>query len=627
MSAFRASASSVLRQATAGRLADSITDHIQMRVGPAERRSWTNSLAVLAQDLTDAGLAQVEMLCEYQLPLTSKRIDAVLAGVHPRTGEDSYVVIELKQWSQASTFDDAERLVTVGHLPRPRLHPGVQVEDYCGYLTDFLGVLAQAPDAVRGAAYLHNATDSDVRDLFALPHTEQSRIFTKQRRGEFLEYLRNHLAAESGAAAADRFLTSAVRPSRLLLQHAAEEIQQRSRFTLLDEQRVAYELVMHAVERARAANSKSVVVVEGGPGSGKSVIALSILGELARQGRTVLHATGSRSFTQTLRKYAAAGSSRTKRLFMYFNSFMEAAPNELDVLLCDEAHRVRETSVNRFTPKARRAASDGRPQVDELMSAARVPVFLLDEHQVVRPGEQGSIEVISAHAAKLGLKVDLVELHDQFRCGGSQLYEEWVLALLGLAGEKPIAWEGDGRFDLQLVDSPADMEAFLADQNANGLTARMSAGYCWPWSDPRLDGSLVDDVTIGGWARPWNAKSERTVGGAPGSAYWATDEAGFGQVGCVYTAQGFEYDWSGVILGPDLVARDGRLTTVRAGSKDPALAKGADADRLIRNTYKVLLTRGMRGTLIYSTDAETREYLAGLVRTVRGADVRYSLGR
>ncbi len=177
---------------------------------------------------------------------------------------------------------------------------------------------------------------------------------------------------------------------------------------------------MHAVERARAANSKSVVVVEGGPGSGKSVIALSILGELARQGRTVLHATGSRSFTQTLRKYAAAGSTRIKSLFMYFNSFMEAEPNELDVLLCDEAHRVRETSVNRFTPKARRAASDGRPQVDELMAAARVPVFLLDEHQVVRPGELGSIEVISAHAAKLGLKVDLVSLHDQFRCGGSR---------------------------------------------------------------------------------------------------------------------------------------------------------------------------------------------------------------
>ncbi|GIF66224.1 ATP-binding protein [Asanoa ishikariensis] len=623
MSTFRASAASVLRQATTGVLVNAITDHIGMRVSPAEHKAWTNSLGALAQDLNDAGLAQVEMLCEYQLPLTSRRVDAVLAGVHPRTGADSYVVIELKQWSWAKAADDSAHLVMVRHMSEPQLHPGVQVADYCDYLTGFLGVLAQTPDAVRGAAYLHNAADDDVRDLFALPPTERSRVFTQQRRGEFLEYLQTHLAPASGAGAADRFLTSAVRPSRLLLQHAAEEIQQRSHFTLLDEQHVAYELVMRAVERARVANSKRVVVVEGGPGSGKSVIALSIMGELARQGRAVVHATGSRSFTQTLRKYAGRGSTHHQKLFKYFNSFMAATPNDLDVLLCDEAHRVRETSANRWTSRALRA---GRPQVDELMAAARVPVFLLDEHQVVRPGEQGTIDVISAHAEQLGIKVDLVSLHDQFRCGGSQAYEEWVLALLGLEGEKPHVWEGDGRFDLRVAASPAEMEAFLAEQNARGLTARMSAGYCWRWSKPQPDDSLVDDVRIGDWARPWNANSERNVGGAPGSAFWATDPAGFGQVGCVYTAQGFEYEWSGVILGPDLVARDGRLTTVPSASKDPALTKGTDADRLIRNTYKVLLTRGMRGTLIYSTDAETREYFAGLVRTVRSADVRYASG-
>ena len=175
---------------------------------------------------------------------------------------------------------------------------------------------------------------------------------------------------------------------------------------------------MHAVERARAANSKSVVVVAGGPGSGKSVIALSLLGELARQGRTVLHATGSRSFTQTLRKYAGGRLEQDQAPVHVLQQLHGRRAQRLDVLLCDEAHRIRETSVNRFTPKARRAVSDARPQVDELIAAARVPVFLLDEHQVVRPGEQGTIEVISAHAAKLGLKVDLVELHDQFRCGG-----------------------------------------------------------------------------------------------------------------------------------------------------------------------------------------------------------------
>ncbi|HEY0696271.1 MAG TPA: DUF2075 domain-containing protein, partial [Micromonospora sp.] len=356
------------------------------------------------------------------------------------------------------------------------------------------------------------------------------------------------------------------------------------------------------------------------------VIALSVLGELARQHRSVLHATGSRSFTQTLRRYAAKGSPRTRELFKYFNSFMDADQNDLEVLICDEAHRIRETSVNRYTPKAKRDVA--RPQLDELISTARVPVFLLDEHQVVKPGELGNVEVISAFAEKLGLEVDVVSLHDQFRCGGSEAYEQWVLDLLGLAGGVPSVWTGDGRFDVRVVDSPEEMETYLAERQGVAGTARMSAGYCWLWSDPRQDGTLVPDVTIGGWARPWNVKSERSVGDAPGSAFWATDPNGFGQVGCVYTAQGFEYDWSGVIIGPDLVARNGRLVTQRNESKDPAFrsrksVSDDEADGLIRNTYKVLLTRGMRGTVLYATDPETRDYLRDLVRVTRAPETVY----
>ncbi|SCL26657.1 DUF2075 domain-containing protein [Micromonospora aurantiaca (nom. illeg.)] len=626
MSAFRTSADGLLRYAAGGALSDRIAEHIGHNVSASERRSWERSLPVLAQDLADAGLGQVEMLVEYQLPLTSKRIDVVLAGTHPKTAEDSYVVVELKQWSRVESYEGSESLVLVEHAATPRLHPGVQVEDYCEYLADFLGVLAHSRNPIVGAAYLHNAVDRDVDDLFARRATEQSRIFTKQRRGRFLDYLRNHLAPGSGAAAADRFLTSSVRPSKHLLSYAAAELKDRSHFTLLDEQRLAYELVLHAVERARSADRKSVVVVAGGPGSGKSVIALSVLGELARQQRSVMHATGSRSFTQTLRRYAGKGSTRLKNLFGYFNSFMTAERNGLDVLICDEAHRIRETSVNRFTPKAKRDRA--RPQIDELLAAARVPVFLLDEHQVVKPGELGNVEVISTYAKQLNLDVEVVSLHDQFRCGGSEAYEEWVVDLLGLDGGKPSVWAGDGRFDLRLASSPEEMEAFLAAKQAAGETARMSAGYCWPWSDPLPDESLVADVRIGGWARPWNVKSDRSVGDAPGSAFWATDPHGFGQVGCVYTAQGFEYEWSGVILGPDLVARDGRLVTQRAESKDPAFRSrkslsDAEADRLIRNTYKVLMTRGMRGTILYSTDAETRAWLNSLIRVERGLETIY----
>jgi DUF2075 family protein len=627
MSTFRVSAAGLLRLATEGSLTDRVAEQVRMSghgVSPAERNSWSRSLSILAQDLADAGLDTVEVLVEFQLPLTSRRVDAVLAGVHPKTGEDSFVVIELKQWSYATRYEDSDALVDVEHAAGPRLHPGIQVGDYCEYLIDFLGLLAEHGSHVQGAAYLHNAVDRDIAELFERQATEQSRIFTKQRRGDFLDYLRASLdAGKPGAAAADRFLNSTVRPSRHLLTYAARELKERSHFTLLDEQRVAYELVLHTVERARAADHKTVVVVSGGPGSGKSVIALSLLGELARQGRSVLHATGSKSFTQTLRRYAGKGSTRLKNLFLYFNSFMTADRNGIDVLICDEAHRIRETSVNRFTRSAQRQGA--RSQLEELLAAARVPVFLLDEHQVVKPGELGSVDIITAQARHLNIKVDLVSLHDQFRCGGSEAYEQWVLDLLGLNGDQPAVWKGDDRFDLRVAESPEELEAFLAAKEAAGETARMTAGYCWPWSDPRPDDTLVNDVQVGDWSRPWNVKSDRSVGDAPGSPYWATDPNGFGQVGCVYTAQGFEYEWSGVIIGPDLVARDSRLVTNRDEFKDPNFrsrktVSDAEADRLIRNTYKVLMTRGMRGTILYAADPGTRALLADLIHVHRGLE-------
>ncbi|MEU8041102.1 DNA/RNA helicase domain-containing protein [Streptosporangium sp. NPDC049078] len=603
------------------RLSEVIAEHLRrtsrINPSPAERRSWDRSLPVLARDLVDAGLGGVEMLVEYQLPLTSQRADVVLAGVDRRTGGDAYLVVELKQWSQAELLDDDPKLVLVEGVPGgPKLHPVLQVQGYCEYITDFVAALAGRDDVLRGVAYLHNAADPDVQDLYAGVLDERTRMFTKSRRGALLDYLRELFAPEAGAEAADRFLTSAVRPSKQLLKLAAQEIKDREQFVLLAEQRLAYEIVLNSVGRARGADSKEVVVITGGPGSGKSVIALSLLGELSRQGRAVLHATGSRSFTETLRKVPGKGSSKVKSLFKYFNGFTKAERNGLDVLICDEAHRIRETSQNRYTPAHLRS---DRRQVDELIDAARVPVFLLDEHQVVRPGEMGTVAEIRDHAEARGFRVHEVSLDEQFRCGGSRAYEEWVLRLLGLREGGPAPWPGDDHFSVSAAGSPQELEALLRSKLDKGYSARMTAGFCWPWSDPHPDGTLVPDVRLDGWSRPWNVKGDRAVGDAPASALWATQDGGFEQVGCVYTAQGFEYDWNGVIIGPDLVYRDGRLVTVRAASRDPELKKRGvtdeQADRLIRNTYKVLLTRGMIGTCVYSTDARTQEFMRELLGT------------
>lgn len=193
----------------------------------------------------------------------------------------------------------------------------------------------------------------------------------------------------------------------------------------------------------------------------------------------------------------------------------------------------------------------------------------------MRPGETGTRELIRAHATALGLEVVEVSLDAQFRCGGSRVYEEWVLRLLGLDEGGPVRWADDTHFELRTAVSPAAMEATLLAMVGQSYGARMTAGFCWPWSNPRPDGSLVDDVVIDDWSRPWNLRGERAVGGAPPASLWATDPAGFGQVGCVYTAQGFEYDWNGVIFGPDLVWRTDRWVGSTQGLQGPRPARRA----------------------------------------------------
>ncbi|MFJ8546098.1 DNA/RNA helicase domain-containing protein [Streptomyces sp. NPDC093586] len=590
------------------------------RPSAAEVRSWERSIPALAAVLNDAGLGDVEVMLEYALPLNSKRADAVLAGVHPATGEPSYVVVELKQWSQALPNEDDPTLCHVDAYTHPVLNPIEQVRRYCEYLVNFNGAVAEYGHRVNGVAFLHNATEFGVAGLREIERDGHGLLFTGERRGAFMDHLRARLSDKhSGARAADELCDGVAVPSKQLMSVAAEEVRERTQFVLLDEQQVAYRMVLNAVQKAKNADRKEVVIVTGGPGTGKSVIALQLLGELYRRGVPALHATGSQSFTKTMRKIAGARKREVQDLFKYFNSFMTAEKNSLGALICDEAHRIRETSANRYT---RAELRTGRAQVDELIDVAYVPVFFLDEHQVVRPGEMGTVADIKEAAARRGIPCHVVPLDSQFRCGGSDAYLRWVVRLLGLETGGPVVWEPDGRMQLLVADSPQEMEAFLEARRSQGYGARMSAGYCWRWSpEPKPGEPLPPDVVIGDWARPWNLRGDRSVSGAPPAALWATDPAGFGQVGCVYTAQGFEYDWSGVIIGPDLLWRGDRWITDRTASKDPVFKKSTpddDVDRLIRNTYKVLLTRGMVGTVVYSTDPETRQKL----RELAGGDVR-----
>jgi tetratricopeptide (TPR) repeat protein len=412
-------------------------------------------------------------------------------------------------------------------------------------------------------------------------------------------------------------------PSKALIAGIAKGLTDSPVWTLLDEQRVAFNIVRGLVRRALQSGEKGVVIVRGGPGSGKSVIAAHLLVDLNRSGNArVVHATGSKAFTTNLRAIGPRGSAA---LFRYFNNFrhLQTEPDSVDVLLCDEAHRIRASSNDRFTRAAIRSTLS---QVEELVRAAKVSVFLLDERQNVRVDEVGTVEAIRLAAQAKGIRVEEVDLVGQFRCNGCAGYIEWVDALMSEAPIPVGPWKQAREYEVELFGDPARMEHRIFDRVSQGFTARLVAGFCWPWSDPLPDGTLVSDVEIGSWKRPWNEKAaeqRNPAGAAPAPGrhpyyLWTTQPERVGEIGCIYSAQGFEFDYCGVILGNDLVWRGGiGWVGSRDASHDSSIRNRrldqAALRQLLHHTYRVLLTRGMKGTYIYSTDPETRIFLAQLL--------------
>jgi hypothetical protein len=576
------------------------------RASPSEVASWERSLGALATDTAAVGLGGGGILIEHMLPLSSKRLDALLFG-RSRSGSARPIVIELKQWTAGDISDVDESLVTVGN--RLQLHPQLQVAQYVEYLSDFHPSIYDGKLVLGGAAYLHDATESGVTALrdHGLGGLDDYPMFTGESTDELRALLGERLIGDEGVEMMEAFVEERPRPSKRLLDHVADEIAGNPRFTLVDDQLVAFEATRKAVERARRSKTKTVVIVTGGPGSGKSVIATRMVGDFAEQGWNLSHATGSRSFTLTLRKEVGR---RAGQVFRYFNQFGDAEPDELDVLICDEAHRIRQSSNDRWTPKHKRSTL---PQVDELIQVAKVPVFLLDENQGVRPDEIGRVSVIEEAAERNGAELITVPLTGHFRAMGSTAYRFWVERLLGLEPGGPVPWDASEEFELVLAESPQVLEAWLRSRHSPDVTARMSAGYCWPWNDPEPDGSLPLDVEVNGWRRPWNAKPGKRVRDAPPAEYWASDARGFEQVGCIYTAQGFEYDYGGVIIGLDIKWGDGVWVSDPSENADPYIRRSRDFDRLVRNVYKVLLTRGLRGCGIYAMDAGASRLLRELI--------------
>jgi hypothetical protein len=603
------------RNHIAGRLESAFLAYYRYRPPHGEVRSWEESLARLGLVVSAARLEDHGIFLEYQLPLTSRRLDALITGEDAR-GAQNAVIIELKQWETAEPTDTEELVSTwVGGAHRDTLHPSVQAGQYRDYLADmheaFYG--EQDPVVLSACSYLHNyrTVEGDaILDPKFNEWLERIPLFDADCGADLQEFLGRHLEKGRGLPILKRIEEGRIRPNKKLLEHVGKVIAGEPRFVLLDEQRVVFERALAEARRGVSGAGKRVLLVQGGPGTGKSVLAANLVGRLSADGLNAQYATGSKAFTQTLRKVVRA---RAGAQFRYFNSYTEAEPDSVDVLVCDESHRIREKSTNQFTPTAVRSSL--RPQVDELLAAAKVSVFFIDDRQIVRPGETGSAELIRTHAAAAGAQLWEYRLEAQFRCAGSDAFVDWTDNTLGIQPTANQVWnQKDESFEFRVFSTMEVLDRAIRDRAAAGASARLVAGFCWPWSNPRADGTLVEDVVAGSFRRPWNAKSSagRLAAGIPPENLWAYDPKGIEQVGCIYTAQGFEFDYVGVIWGNDLRydQHAQRWIGDRSHSRDTVVRRSGDRFvALVKNTYRVLLSRGLKGCYVYCQDAETAKFL------------------
>jgi len=580
---------------------------------PGEVNSWRNSLRAISQVFQYSNLMDHGIILEYQLPLTSRRLDCLITG-RDTNNKDNAVIIELKQWEKCSEAEGKNEVITwVGYGEREVLHPSAQVGQYKMFLQDGHSAFYEgdSPVSLDACTYLHNYSFTPDDVLLSGKFSEimnKCPLFSADDVDTLRDYLIKRLKWGQGIDVLRRIEDGKYRPSKKLMDHVGNIIKGKQEYVLLDEQLVAYDKVIACTKKGFHDKQKRVILIKGGPGTGKSVIAINLMADLLLDGYNAHYATGSRAFTTTLRKIIG---TRGSIQFKYFNSYMSAERNAVDVLICDEAHRIRKVSHSRYTPRDDRS---NLPQIQELLSSSKVCVFFIDQDQVVRPDEIGSVDYIKNSAKENNCAVHEYELEVQFRCSGSDAFVNWVNNTLGIHRTANAIWSGKDEFVFRIFQSLESLEEAIINKSQRGFKSRMTAGFCWKWSKkPKADGTLHEDVQIDGFRRPWNARPEATrlAKCIPKATLWANDPNGINQIGCIYTAQGFEFDYVGVIFGNDLVYNldEQEWEGHPENSGDPVVRCSKDKFiNLVKNTYRVLLSRGLKGCYVYFMDKDTERF-------------------
>ncbi len=594
------------------RISDKLIDNLRSRHisggSPSEVNAWNNSLHFMKDVLQCPEIpADCDVAIEYNIPQTSKRVDFMILGAD-QAEKDHIVIVELKQWAEVQKVDDWSKHSVLSDLRthQPTAHPSYQAYSYKSLILNYCDMQGMDYDSLSPCAYLHNMSEAYrpvLEDELYSDWVKEAPVFLKSDVLKLREFISRYITAKS---ANDELLYSIdygrLKPTKSLQDSLDSMLCGNEEFKMIDEQAVAYDFIMDSIRKSQKDGKKHVIIIQGGPGTGKSVLAINVLADCIRKLQlNASYITKNSAPRNCYKRLLSRGNARREldlNLAIASPFILPNTPeNGLDVGIFDEAHRMMKS------PYMYR----GQDMLHDAIAAAKTSVFFVDDDQRITTRDIYSSDTIIQYAKEAGAVLDTKKpyvLSSQFRCNGSDGYISFLDHLLGIRETANLTLDTDN-FDFRVFDTPQEMKdaLFIADNGNN--KSRMCAGYCYDWNVKHHRGDW--DIIIDDFKAKWNLENDSVFAINPNS---------FDEIGCIHTVQGMEFNYVGVIIGKDLIYKNSTVctdqTAISRDDKSSGIRTCLDhtlADRLIRNTYKVLLTRGLKGCYVYCEDEALRDYI------------------
>ena len=580
----------------------------------SERKAWNNSMQYMMKVLIDNNIPRnVGIAIEFKIPNTSKRVDFIITGKDGQL-KNTAIIVELKQWTEADMVIGKDGIVQTftGHAIREVAHPSYQAWSYATTIEDYNETVQDKQIDLHPCAYLHNylaVTPPTLLSNNYKYYLEKAPAFIKGDVEKLRDFINKYIQYGDDKETLYMIENGKIRPSKSLQDALSSMLNGNEEFIMIDDQKIVYETALDMARKSYEDGHKRVLIVKGGPGTGKSVLAINILVKLTNENMVCSYVTKNAAPRSVYATKLSGDFKKTRinNLFKGSGSFVESAENEFDVLIVDEAHRL--------NAKSGRFQNLGENQIKEIIKASKFSIFFIDESQKVTLKDIGSIEEIQKYIKNANAESTIMELESQFRCNGSDGYIAWLDDVLDI--RKTANSNGfDLDYDIRICDTPNEVRDLIFEKNKIKNKARLLAGYCWNWIADGKNKSNVYDITIPeyNFAMSWNLENSQT---------WAIDSESVNEIGCIHTSQGLEFDYVGVIIGDDLrYEKNQIITDVTKRAKTDQSTKGIKtmnvknpekakkiADEIIKNTYRTLMTRGQKGCYIYCTNKNLSNYL------------------